>query len=149
MKVYYPENEKCPVIVISWEVAKSTLKSIMLISHMDVAPVNESRWTHNPFDADIDENGNIFARGAQEKCIGMQYLAAIKALKEKEINLQRTIHVTFIPNEQIDGESGMKAFVKSDEFTALNIGFAMNGSCAVPDNTLLVFYTERTHYSEI
>lgn len=113
---------------------------------MDVVPVHEDRWTHPPFGANIDENGNIFARGSQDdKAIGMQYLAAIRILKREGVQPKRTIHVTFVPEEEIGGEFGMKAFVQSDAFKSLNVGFALDESCACPLNSTMVFYAERTH----
>lgn len=64
---------------------------------MDVVPVVERSWKHEPFGAEIDD-GKIFARGTQDmKSVGMQYLSAIKALKESGARLKRTIHVTFVP----------------------------------------------------
>lgn len=148
--VYYPANEKCPVVVITWIGSKPELPSIMLNSHMDVVPVEESHWEHPPFAADIDENGNIYARGAQDdKSSGMQYLGAIRSLKQQGVQLQRTFHVTFVPDEETGGEFGMMAFASSDEFKALNVGFAMDESCAVPMNKMLVFYAERTHRGEL
>ena len=65
---------------------------------MDVVPVFEDKWTHPPFGADIDSEGRIFARGSQDmKCVGVQYLAAIRALKKNGVTLKRTIHVMFVP----------------------------------------------------
>lgn len=143
--VHYPANEKCPVVVITWEGTKPDLPSIVLNSHMDVVPVEEKHWKHPPFGAEIDEDGNIYARGAQDdKSCGMQYLAAIRALQREGIRLQRTIHVTFVPDEETGGIFGMKAFVSSDAFKAMNVGFAMDESCAVPFNKMLVFHAERT-----
>ena len=40
--------------------------------------------SHDPFGAVMDEHGNIFARGSQDmKCVGMQYLEAIRLLKHE------------------------------------------------------------------
>lgn len=65
---------------------------------MDVVPVYADDWTHDPFAADIDSEGRIFARGSQDmKCVGAQYLAAIRALKKDNVSLKRTIHVMFVP----------------------------------------------------
>lgn len=67
---------------------------------MDVVPVYKELWTHDPFGAEMDENGNIYARGTQDmKSVGMQYLGAIRALKSKNIRLKRTIHVTYVPGK--------------------------------------------------
>lgn len=117
---------------------------------MDVVPVDEDRWTHAPFAAHIDENGNIYARGAQDmKSVGMQYLAAIRAMKRDGVQPQRTIHVTFVPDEEIGSEFGMKAFVNSDAFRGLNVGFALDEACAYPLNKMLVFHAERTQYCKL
>lgn len=117
---------------------------------MDVVPVDESRWTHPPFGAEIDETGKIFARGTQDmKCCGMQYLAAIRAMQREGIKLQRTIIVTFVPDEEIGSEFGMEAFVQSTKFKQLNVGFGLDESAAFPfGDSMFVFHAERTHCSE-
>lgn len=64
----------------------------------------EEYWTHKPFDAEMDEDGRIFARGAQDmKCVGMQYLGALRYFKRKNVTFKRTIHVVFVPNEELGG----------------------------------------------
>jgi len=53
---------------------------------------------HEPFGADKDNNGNIFARGAQDmKCVGIQYLEAVRQLMSKGVQLRRTVHISFVP----------------------------------------------------
>lgn len=148
--VSYPANEKCPVVLMTWKGTEPELSSILLNSHMDVVPVDEARWTHPPFAAHIDEDGKIFARGAQDdKSSGMQYLAAIRALKRDGVQqLKRTVHVSFVPDEEIGGLAGMKAFVQSDIFKGLNVGFGLDESCACPFNKVLVFHAERTQCGE-
>jgi aminoacylase len=60
----------------------------------------QEKWTHDPFSADKDKNGNIFGRGAQDmKCVGIQYLEAVRRLKSKGIRLRRTIHISFVPGD--------------------------------------------------
>lgn len=148
-EVCYPAKKECPVVVMTWKGVQPELPSILLNSHMDVVPVDAARWTHPPFAAEIDETGKIFARGTQDmKCSGMQYLAAIRVLKREGIQLQRTIHVTFVPDEEIGSEMGMKAFVQTDQFKKLNVGFELDESAAFPfGNSMFVFYAERTHCS--
>lgn len=82
------------------------------------------------------------------KPVGMQYLAAIRALKRKGIErLKRTIHLTYVPDEETGGEFGMQAFVKSDEFKSLNVGCALDEGYPSKSNDLEVFYTEKTGWS--
>lgn len=112
---------------------------------MDVVPVFEDHWTHPPFGAEIDSEGRIFARGSQDtKQVGAQYLAAIHALKRDGVQLKRTVHVTFVPDEEIGGVLGMGAFVDSDDFKSLNVGFELDEGVANETDVFPVFYAERT-----
>lgn len=113
---------------------------------MDVVPVFEEFWTHPPFSANIDESGRIYARGAQDmKSIGTQYLAAIRALKRDRIEqFKRTIHVIFVPDEEINGIYGMEGFVSSKEFIDLNVGFSLDEGDPSPTDELIVYHGERS-----
>lgn len=128
VSVYYPVDAENPVVVITWKGSESDLPTIMLNSHIDVVPAYEKFWTRPPFAADVEENGDIFARGSQDtKCIGTQYLAAIRALKRQGIDrLKRTVHVVFVPDEEKGGVRGMKGFVKTDDFKAMNVTFMLD-----------------------
>lgn len=111
---------------------------------MDVVAVIEKYWTHPPFEAEIDDYGRIFGRGTQDmKSVGMQYLAAIRALKRDGIRLKRTIHVVYTPDEEIGGFRGMTKFVQTNEFEALNVGFCLDEGIASPTDEFPIFYGER------
>ncbi|XP_052842552.1 aminoacylase-1-like [Drosophila gunungcola] len=145
MAVYYPANDQNPVAILTWEGLEPELPSILLNSHMDVVPVFPENWTHPPFGAEIDEEGRIFARGTQDmKCVGMQYLAAIRALKRNGARLKRTIHISFVSDEEMGGRFGMRPFVTTDEFVALNVGFGMDEGLASPGEDIPLFYAERS-----
>lgn len=93
----------------------------------------------------MDEQGNIYARGSQDmKSIGIQYLEAIRRLKLNGQQCKRTIHVSFVPDEEIGGVFGMKAFVKTADFKALNVGFALDESVACPYEKFIMFYGEKS-----
>ncbi|KAI4470844.1 aminoacylase-1 [Holotrichia oblita] len=129
-----------PIVIITWLGTRPELPAVMLNSHMDVVPVYEDKWTHKPFDADMDDEGNIYARGSQDmKNVGIQYLEAIKRLKGLSVKLKRTIHVTFVPDEEIGGEDGMGKFVESDYFKKLNIGVAFDESMASSNDDFITF----------
>jgi aminoacylase len=92
-----------------------------------VVPVFEEFWTHKPFAADIDDDGKIFARGSQDmKCVGMQFLAAVRFFKRNGVQFKRTLHLTFVPEEEIGGVDGMREFVHMDGFKSLNAGFSLD-----------------------
>jgi len=145
VSVFYPADEQNPVVVITWLGSNPELKSIMLNSHTDVVPAYDEFWTYPPFAADIDEEGKIFARGTQDtKGLGMIYLAAIRALKHSGIQqLKRTFHVTFVPDEEVGGALGMEKFALSDEFRALNVGYALDEGVGSTTNVIEVLYDER------
>ncbi|KDR16327.1 aminoacylase-1 [Zootermopsis nevadensis] len=134
-----------PIVVLTWEGLEPGLPSVLLNSHMDVVPVFPEKWTHDPFSADKDKNGNIFARGAQDmKCVGIQYLEAVRRLKSEGVRLRRTIHISFVPDEEIGGKDGMAKFVSTPDFRDLNIGFALDEGMASPFEQFSLFYGERS-----
>jgi len=107
--------------------------------------LNQAKWTYPPFSAHMDDQGNIYARGSQDtKCIGIQYLEAIRRLKLNGQCCQRTIHVSFIPEEDEGGILGMRKFVHTADFKVLNVGFVLDEGCASPFETFCAFYGERS-----
>ncbi|XP_013181584.1 PREDICTED: aminoacylase-1-like [Papilio xuthus] len=143
-KVYEVVTQK-PIVVLTWKGKEPTLPAILLNSHMDVVPVFENSWTYPPFSGHIDEEGKIFARGSQDmKCVGIQYLEAIRKIKQAGLQLKRTLHISFVPDEEIGGHDGMEKFVLTNEFKALNIGFALDEGMANPTDEFIIFNGERS-----
>jgi aminoacylase len=133
-----------PIALYTWKGIDPSLPSILLNSHTDVVPVVESLWKFDPFEAVKDEQGNIFARGTQDmKCVGIQYLEAIGQIKKQGKRLLRTVHLMYVPDEEIGGADGMEKFVESKEFNDLNIAVALDEGLASPDDSMTVFYGER------
>jgi aminoacylase len=134
-------------IVMKWTGRNEKLTGILLNSHIDVVPVNPEKWNHDPFEAYWDqETQNIYARGAQDmKCVGMQYLEAIDRLKnDQKFTPERNVYVSFVPEEEVGGhDGGMDDLVKSEHFTAMNIGFGLDEGLASPDDVFQVYYGER------
>uniref|UniRef100_A0A8C8LN63 N-acyl-L-amino-acid amidohydrolase n=1 Tax=Oncorhynchus tshawytscha TaxID=74940 RepID=A0A8C8LN63_ONCTS len=122
--------EVCPgrvVSIMTWQGTNPALKSILLNSHTDVVPVYQEHWKYDAFAAVKDAEGNIYARGTQDmKCVTIQYIQAIRRLKAEGRECMRTIHLMFVPDEEVGGHKGMETFVKLPEFQKLNIGFALD-----------------------
>ncbi|XP_020659516.3 aminoacylase-1 [Pogona vitticeps] len=139
--------EVCPgrvITILTWRGTNPQLCSILLNSHTDVVPVFEEYWRYDPFSAFKDSEGNIYARGAQDmKCVSIQYIEAIRRLKAEGRHFPRTIHMSFVPDEEIGGHKGMEMFVKRPEFATLNVGFALDEGLANPTDTFTVFYGEK------
>ncbi|KRZ19782.1 Aminoacylase-1 [Trichinella pseudospiralis] len=109
------------LLIMTLEGTEPSLPSILLNSHMDVVPVYEEKWKYDPFSGHIDEKGDIYGRGSQDmKNVGMQYLEAILHLKRQGKTFKRTIHLSFVPDEEMGGKLGMAKFIETDSFKKLN-----------------------------
>lgn len=133
-----------PLILLKWPGSDPTLPSILLNSHTDVVPVEHHKWTHHPFGAHVDSHGNIFARGSQDmKCVGMQYLEAIRRLKSSGFVPLRSVYLSFVPDEEIGGHDGAAKFADSDIFNSMNVGIVLDEGLASPNENYRTFYAER------
>jgi len=85
--------------------------------------------------------GDIYARGSQDmKCVSVQYLEALRNLKKRGFVPLRTIHVSFVPDEEIGGHDGAGMFVNSEEFQRLNVGVVLDEGLASPDESYRIFF---------
>ncbi|XP_026496307.2 aminoacylase-1-like [Vanessa tameamea] len=140
----YEVIPKKPILIMTWEGLEPNLPSILLNSHMDVVPVFEKSWTYPPFEARL-VNDVIYARGVQDmKSVGIQYIEAIRRLKNNGIKLKRTVHLSFVPDEEIGGTEGLGAFVKTEHFKKLNVGFALDEGLTSPEDYFVAYNGERS-----
>ncbi|KAI4358029.1 hypothetical protein L6164_001939 [Bauhinia variegata] len=134
-----------PLVLLKWLGTNPHLPAILLYSHTDVVPSELDKWTHHPFSAHIDEKGDIYARGSQDmKCVGMQYLEAIRRLKASGFQPLRTVYLSFAPDEEIGGHDGAEKFAESEIFDNLNVGIVLDEGLASPGENYRAFYAERS-----
>ncbi|WOG83260.1 hypothetical protein DCAR_0102435 [Daucus carota subsp. sativus] len=135
-----------PLILLKWPGKDPALASVMLNSHTDVVPAEEDKWTYPPFEAVLDdEDGNIYGRGTQDmKCVGLQYLEAIRRLRRSGFEPMRDVYLSYVPDEEVGGNDGAKRFVDSFIFEKMNVGVVVDEGGASPDEYYRVFYAERT-----
>lgn len=127
-----------------WRGSDASLPGVLLNSHTDVVPVSPKHWTHDPFAAEMDERGVIYARGSQDmKCVGMAQYFSVRRLKEAGFVPQRNVYLSFVPDEEIGGHDGMAQFVKSDEFKGLHVGVCLDEGFPSFLPTLMTFNDER------
>ncbi|PRQ25218.1 putative N-acyl-aliphatic-L-amino acid amidohydrolase [Rosa chinensis] len=133
-----------PLLLLKWPGSDPSLPSILLNSHTDVVPAEHDKWAHHPFSAHVDPSGKIYARGSQDmKCVGLQYLEAIRRLKASGFKPTRTVYLSFVPDEEIGGHDGAEKFAESDVFKALNVGIVLDEGLASPSEHYRAFYAER------
>ncbi|XP_020090853.1 aminoacylase-1 [Ananas comosus] len=134
-----------PLVLLRWPGRRPSLPSLLLNSHTDVVPAEPLKWAHPPFSAHLDSSSShIFARGSQDmKCVGMQYLEAIRRLRAAGFTPDRTIYLSFVPDEEIGGKDGAGAFASSSKFEEMNVGLVLDEGLASPGEEYRVFYGER------
>lgn len=134
-----------PVILMTCLGSNPALSSVLLNSHIDVVPAFKDHWRYDPFEAYMDSNGDIFARGTQDmKSIGIQYIEAMRRFILEGKRFKRTIHLLFVPDEEIGGADGMACFVASNEFNELNVGFSLDEGLPSETDSFKVYYAERS-----
>jgi acetylornithine deacetylase/succinyl-diaminopimelate desuccinylase-like protein len=81
-------------------------KPLLLLNHMDVVPVDASRWKQDPFGALI-EGGRLWGRGSLDmKSTGIMQLTALILLKKLGIVPPRDIVFLATCDEESDGMNG-------------------------------------------
>lgn len=134
----------CPAVLITWKGEQPELPALLLNSHSDVVPVDEACWQWDPWAADMDADGNIYARGTQDmKCVTIQHLVAVRHLRAQHEKLKRTVYILVVPEEEMGGLKGMAKLIEMDRFKQLNIGLALDEGLANPKDQYTVFYGER------
>jgi acetylornithine deacetylase/succinyl-diaminopimelate desuccinylase-like protein len=94
--------------------------ALVLLSHSDVVPVEEDRWTRDPFGADIDD-GFIWGRGALDmKGISVMHAVAASDLVRSARTVGREVIVVVVADEEAGGDEGARWLL--DEHASL-VGF--------------------------
>lgn len=94
-------------------------KAILLLSHMDVVPTDPSRWTRDPFGAEIAD-GKMWGRGTIDmKGIGTSYLYAFLTLHRLQVPLTRDVLLMFVPDEEVGGELGAQ-WMRNNHYAELD-----------------------------
>ncbi|MBA0793285.1 hypothetical protein Gohar_017702 [Gossypium harknessii] len=139
-----------PLLLLTWPGSNPSLPSVLFNSHLDSVPAEPSKWIYPPFSATLAPDGKIYARGAQDdKCIAMQYLEAIRNLKANGFTPSRTVHISYVPDEEIGGFDGSAKFAESKEFEDLNVGFVLDEGQASTGDEFRVFYADRSPWGLI
>ncbi|EFC47661.1 aminoacylase [Naegleria gruberi] len=161
--VFRCESTK-PNLILTWKGKKPELGSILINSHMDVVPVDESQWTYPPFEAKLETitesdgktKRRVYARGAQDmKNVGAAYMEVLKLLVNSEYKPERTLHVIFVADEEIGGQDGWGCLIgesQAELWKSLNVRFGLDEglSSGLNSDVIPIFYGEKaTWFFEI
>lgn len=132
-----------PVYCITAQGSDISLPALALTHHMDVVCADEEGWEYPPFSATIAKD-ILIGRGAQD-CKGLgvvHYAALVRAQAEKK--LVRTVHLLFLPHEEVGGFLGAGQLILTAAFQQLRIGLVLDeGSASGQDATILIKVSER------
>ncbi len=88
-------------------------RPILLLSHIDVVPVEKERWTVDPF-AGIIQDGYLYGRGAiDDKSMGIIEMMSLLILKREKIRLERDIFFFATADEETGGRWGVQWAVEN------------------------------------
>ena len=100
-------------------------KALLLVAHMDVVPVDKSKWSVDPF-AGVVKDGYLYGRGAiDDKGMLAANLAVFIALKRSTMHLNRDVIFLATDDEETSGDASIKILIGKywDKFAA---GYALN-----------------------
>ncbi len=89
----------------------TTEPPLILLSHLDVVPVDAESWSRDPFGADLVD-GVIWGRGAvdMKNMVAME-LGVMLALKRSGAELRRDVIFAAVADEEAGGEHGARGLV--------------------------------------
>jgi acetylornithine deacetylase/succinyl-diaminopimelate desuccinylase-like protein len=100
-------------------------RALLLMGHLDVVGVDQSKWTVDPFGGVIQEN-YLYGRGAiDDKAMTIANMATLIALKRSNAHLSRDVIFLAEGDEEAGGQFGMR-FAVDKYWDKIAAGFAIN-----------------------
>jgi acetylornithine deacetylase/succinyl-diaminopimelate desuccinylase-like protein len=85
---------------------------LLLYGHVDVVPVTDQSWTHDPFEG-ILEDGYVWGRGALDMKAGVaMYIATMLRLADENAQLPGDVHLLVVSDEEAGGDDGLAYLVE-------------------------------------
>ena len=89
----------------------ATEPPLILLSHLDVVPVDAESWTRDPFGGEL-VNGVVWGRGAVDmKDMVAMELGVMLALRRSGVELRRDVIFAAVADEEAGGEHGARGLV--------------------------------------
>ncbi len=98
---------------------------ILLLSHLDVVPVEVERWSVDPFGAEIKDN-RVWGRGTLDiKNMGAMETMALILAKRAGLELNRDVIIAATADEEAGGTYGVRWLIEH-HFEEINAEYAIN-----------------------
>lgn len=105
-------------VVARIEGSDPTAPTLLLLGHTDVVPVNESRWTHDPFGGeliDADGHAEVWGRGAVDMLnLTASMAVAVRRLAARGFSPRGTLVYAAVADEEALGTYGAAHLVESE-----------------------------------
>jgi acetylornithine deacetylase/succinyl-diaminopimelate desuccinylase-like protein len=90
----------------------ATEPPLILLSHIDVVPVDAEAWSRDPFGAELVD-GTVWGRGAvdMKNMVAME-LAVMRALRRSGVELKRDVIFAAVADEEAGGAHGARGLVE-------------------------------------
>jgi acetylornithine deacetylase/succinyl-diaminopimelate desuccinylase-like protein len=116
-------------------------RALLLVSHLDTAGVDRSKWSVDPFGGVVRDNF-LYGRGViDDKAMTVANMAMLIALKRSNAHLERDVILFADGDELSGGEHGMR-FAVDKYWDQIAAGFAINEGGHVVSNSGKVPYVE-------
>lgn len=126
-------------LLYRWEGRDESLPPMLLMSHLDVVPIEEStasEWQHPPH-AGIVADGFVWGRGALDvKCGFVAFLTAAEALIKGGFVPQRTIYLALGHDEEVGGGSGNRVIAERFKERGVRLGFVLDEGGVILDGVI-------------
>ena len=126
-------------LLYSWKGRDESLEPILLMSHLDVVPVEKEtldHWKYDPNKATV-EVGFVWGRGALDvKCGVIGIMAAVEHLIVDGFVPERTIYLAFGHDEEVGGNDGNAAIAKRFQEQGIRLAFVNDEGGAILDGVI-------------
>lgn len=124
-------------LLFTWKGKDESLKPILLMSHLDVVPIeaaSAAQWTHPPF-AGVIAEGFVWGRGTMDDKAGvLALLEAVELLVHEGFAPERTIYLAFGHDEEIGGRRGAAQIAARLQSRGVELEYVLDEGGAIVEN---------------
>jgi acetylornithine deacetylase/succinyl-diaminopimelate desuccinylase-like protein len=123
-------------LVARIEGSDPTAPTLLLLGHLDVVPVNESRWTHDPFGGEVLESADghleVWGRGAVDMLnLTASMAVAVRRLAARGFRPRGTLVYAAVADEEAQGTYGA-AHLVDHELDAVRADYVITEAGGFP-----------------